>query len=68
MNQPNRNVAHIDMGTMKLEIHFDRKAADAAAAEATAEELLRLGQLGITFGVVFATGATQRIASTTSSR
>lgn len=50
---------HLLAGTLKLEIHFTRKAAGEAAARAAAEELLRLGQLGQDIGVIFATGASQ---------
>jgi len=52
-------VRHLLAGTLKLEIHFTRKAAGEAAARAAAEELLRLGQLGQDIGVIFATGASQ---------
>jgi glucosamine-6-phosphate deaminase len=46
-------------GTVKLEIHPDRKSAGAAAARAAAEELCRLDQPGKDIGVIFATGASQ---------
>lgn len=53
------NVTHLNSGTMKLEIHVSKKAAGAAAAQAVAEELHRLDQLGNDIGVIFATGASQ---------
>jgi glucosamine-6-phosphate deaminase len=47
------------MGTTKLEIHPSRKAACAAAAEAAAAEVRRLGQCGDGIGIIFATGVSQ---------
>lgn len=52
-------VTYIHAGTMRLEVHPDRKSAGQAAAQAAAEELLRLDQLGKQIGVLFATGASQ---------
>ena len=53
------NVIRFTSGTMKLEIHPSRKELGAAAANAAAQELRRLGQLGTGIGVIFATGASQ---------
>jgi glucosamine-6-phosphate deaminase len=50
---------HFNVGTMKLEVHPSRQAAAWAAAQAAAEELHRLDRLGISIGVIFATGASQ---------
>jgi glucosamine-6-phosphate deaminase len=55
----NRAVTRFTAGTMKLEIHPNRKAASAAAALAAADELRRLEQLGGNIGIIFATGASQ---------
>jgi glucosamine-6-phosphate deaminase len=52
-------VTKLASGKIKLEIYPDRKSAGAAAAEAAAGELRRLGQSGGAIGVIFATGASQ---------
>lgn len=44
---------------LKLEIHPSREAAGAAAAQAAAEAMKRLGQTPGNIGVIFATGASQ---------
>ena len=59
MKAPTDNVIRFTSGTMKLEIHPSRKELGAAAANAAAKELCRLGQLGIGIEVIFATGASQ---------
>jgi glucosamine-6-phosphate deaminase len=59
MSAPYQFATPINAGTIKLEIHPTGKAAGEAAARATAEELRRLGQLGNSIGVIFATGASQ---------
>jgi hypothetical protein len=59
MRTLNNGVAYFTAGTVKLEIHADRKGAGAAAAGAAAEELRRLDQLDQDVGVIFATGASQ---------
>jgi glucosamine-6-phosphate deaminase len=59
MKAPTDNVIRFTSGTMKLEIHPSKKELGAAAANAAAEELRRLGQLRIGTGVIFATGASQ---------
>jgi glucosamine-6-phosphate deaminase len=53
------NVTRLNAGSIKLEIHANKKAAGAAAARAVAQEILRLDQLGKSLGVIFATGASQ---------
>ncbi len=59
MKAPTDNVIRFTSGTMKLEIHPSKKELGTAAANAAAEELRRLGQLGLGIGVIFATGASQ---------
>lgn len=59
MGTPGNTVTHLTSGKLKLEIHPDRKSAGMAAAQAAAEEIWRLGQLGNDIGVIFATGASQ---------
>jgi glucosamine-6-phosphate deaminase len=59
MTAPVQSVTRASAGTLKLEIHPDRRAAGNAAARAAAGELLRLGALRNAFGVIFATGASQ---------
>ena len=59
MKTPTDNLIRFTSGTMKLEIHPSRKELGTAAANAAAEELRRLDQLGIGIGVIFATGASQ---------
>jgi glucosamine-6-phosphate deaminase len=53
------NILCVNSGSLKLEVHADRKSAGAAAARAAAEELLRLNEQGQLIGVIFATGASQ---------
>jgi glucosamine-6-phosphate deaminase len=52
-------VKHIEVGTMKLEIHANRKAAGEAAARSAAQALKQLDQTRSAIGVIFATGASQ---------
>ena len=52
-------ITSFKVGNLKLEVHPTRQAAGDAAAQAAAEELRRLGSLGDTIGVIFATGASQ---------
>ena len=59
MGTHNNRVTYFTSGTIKLEIHPDKKGAGAAAARAAAEELRRLDQLGKDIGVISATGASQ---------
>jgi glucosamine-6-phosphate deaminase len=50
---------HLEMGTLKLQIHATPKAAGEAAARAAAEALKQLDHNGNRIGVIFATGASQ---------
>jgi glucosamine-6-phosphate deaminase len=50
---------HLRIGTMKVEIYPDRKAAGVAAAKAAAGILIQLGQAHESFSAIFATGASQ---------
>jgi glucosamine-6-phosphate deaminase len=59
MKTSNGDVARFNVGTIKLEVHPNREEMGAAAAQAAAEELRRLDQLGKSIGVIFATGASQ---------
>lgn len=52
-------VRRFRVGTMKIEIHPTREAAGQAAALAAQEILRELGTLRASFGVIFATGASQ---------
>ncbi len=53
------DVEHLQVGTLKVEIHATREAAGAAAAQAAAATLRELGKNGKSIGVIFATGASQ---------
>jgi glucosamine-6-phosphate deaminase len=50
---------HLELGTLKLQIHASPKAAGEAAARAVAETLKQLDHNGNRIGVIFATGASQ---------
>ncbi len=50
---------HFEVGTIKLEIHADQKAAGEAAARSAAQALKQLDQTRSEIGVIFATGASQ---------
>ena len=50
---------HLEMGTLKLQIHTTPKAAGEATARAAAETLKQLDHNGNRIGVIFATGASQ---------
>lgn len=52
-------VKHLEVGTLHLEIHPTRRAAGEAAARAAAEILCEIARRAPTFGVIFATGASQ---------
>jgi glucosamine-6-phosphate deaminase len=52
-------VKHFEVGTMKLEIHANRKAAGEAAARSAAQTLKQLDRTRSAIGVIFATGASQ---------
>jgi glucosamine-6-phosphate deaminase len=59
METPNCKITRFISGTVKIEIHPDKKSAGVAAAYAAAEELRRLDRLRNGIGVIFATGASQ---------
>jgi glucosamine-6-phosphate deaminase len=50
---------HREVGTLKVQIHADERAAGAAAARAVAAALQQLDQNADTIAVIFATGASQ---------
>src|ERR1700691_2274196 len=52
-------VKHHSVGTLKLEIHDNRKTAGEAAAQSAAQALKYLDQARSEIGVIFATGASQ---------
>jgi glucosamine-6-phosphate deaminase len=53
------DVKHFEVGSIKLEIHPDKKAAGEAAAQSAAQALQQLGKSQSEIGVIFATGASQ---------
>jgi glucosamine-6-phosphate deaminase len=55
----NEDITRFQVGTMKLEIHANRKAMGAAAANAAAGYIRRLAKDQEQIGVIFATGASQ---------
>jgi len=59
MQKTDRDIDYFQVGKLKVEVHSSREAASAAAANAAAENLKKLGISGKNFGVVFATGASQ---------
>lgn len=59
MTTATSEIRRLKVGTLKLEIHPSSQAAAEAAAEAAAQALRELGQRETTFGVIFATGASQ---------
>ncbi|HET6219599.1 MAG TPA: glucosamine-6-phosphate deaminase [Acidobacteriaceae bacterium] len=52
-------LTHLEVGTLKLQIHDSPVAAGEAAAKAVAETLKQLNRNGNRIGVIFATGASQ---------
>jgi glucosamine-6-phosphate deaminase len=52
-------VKQFEVGSMKLEIHENKKAAGEAAARSAAQALRQLDQTRDAIGVIFATGASQ---------
>jgi len=52
-------VKHLQVGTMKIEIHANRKASGEAAAQSAAQALKQLDLDRGEIGVLFATGASQ---------
>src|ERR1700737_3680439 len=59
MNIVDTDVKHLRVGTLKLEVYPNRKAAGAAASQAAAVALKELGLDRGSIGVIFATGASQ---------
>ena len=59
MRMETTEVKHLEVGTLKLQIHFSEKAAGEAAARSVAHTLKRLEQSQSRIGVLFATGASQ---------
>jgi glucosamine-6-phosphate deaminase len=59
MSSEPAQVKHLQVGTMKVEVHPSRAAAGAAAALAAAATLKKLERTRETIGVIFATGASQ---------
>jgi glucosamine-6-phosphate deaminase len=57
--QKDSDTLRFDSGSLKFEIHPDKRSAGVAAARAAAEEFLRLDEQGQPIGVIFATGASQ---------
>jgi glucosamine-6-phosphate deaminase len=55
----NIQAKHIQVGSMRVEIHPNSHAAGAAAAQAAANALIELGEIHRSFAVIFATGASQ---------
>jgi glucosamine-6-phosphate deaminase len=55
----NDEVGEFKAGTLKVEVYTDRRAAGKAAACAAADTMQRLGGDHASFGVIFATGASQ---------
>lgn len=55
----NATIKRLKVGTLRLEIHPNSRAAGEAAAQAAAHTLHRLGSLGRSIGVIFATGTSQ---------
>lgn len=55
----NLQVKHLQMGTIKVEVHPNPKAAGFAAARAAGQALIELGKTRDTIGVIFATGNSQ---------
>jgi glucosamine-6-phosphate deaminase len=49
----------LEVGTMKLEIHENQKAAGQAAAQSAAQAIRQLDLARSEIGVIFATGASQ---------
>jgi glucosamine-6-phosphate deaminase len=50
---------YFEVGTMKVEVHPDARAAGIAAARAAGKELIELAKALDSVGVIFATGASQ---------
>jgi len=59
MTTDDREVRHLKIGTLNVEIHPTRKAAGAAAAKAIAQALKQASHKGADIGVIFAAAASQ---------
>jgi glucosamine-6-phosphate deaminase len=59
MEMTAKQFEHLQVGTLKIEIHSDGQAAGEAAARGAAAELSQLAKHMDEFGVIFATGASQ---------
>ena len=59
MTEPSIPAKYFHVGTAKVEIHSDRYAAGAAAAQAVSQALIELAKDHNSIGVIFATGASQ---------
>jgi glucosamine-6-phosphate deaminase len=59
MSSAIKEIDHLKLGTMKVQIYRSSREAGLAAAQATAEILKELGQLHDSITVIFATGASQ---------
>lgn len=59
MTESETEMKSLTVGTLKIEIHPNSKAAGEAAARAAAQALQQLDALRETIGVIFATGASQ---------
>ena len=55
----NAEIKHLQVGTLKVEIHPNRESMGVAAAHAAAEAMKALGRTHETIAVIFATGASQ---------
>jgi glucosamine-6-phosphate deaminase len=55
----NTEIKHLKIGTLKVEIHPNRKAAGTAAAHAIAQTLRHVNYRGAGIGVIFAAAASQ---------
>jgi glucosamine-6-phosphate deaminase len=55
----NAGVQHYQVDKLKIEVHPTREAAAAATAQSVASSLVQLAKANDTFGVIFATGASQ---------
>jgi glucosamine-6-phosphate deaminase len=59
MTTETAQVKHLQVGTMKVEVHPSREAAGVAAAQAAADAMKALAKTRDSIGVIFATGASQ---------
>jgi glucosamine-6-phosphate deaminase len=59
MSTQDNKLSCFEAGTLKVEIYTSPRAAEEAAARASAETMQQLRRHGANFGVIFATGASQ---------